>query len=124
MLSNAAALLGRLTNMTEWLHLKNFAARDGARPITAGHFQQLVENALDQISPLGAGAENNAAAPDASAHLLQKHQLINSLAPQIFNALDRDGNGVLEGDETQKLNDALAYLRRELLSASRKADTE
>jgi hypothetical protein len=104
------------------LDLRKLAQENNGRQIGAGEFRTMVEQLLEKQALSGgakaeaaAAGEKSAGSVDAGEYLLAKDQLSNSLAPALFQSLDQDGNGVLEGQELGKLDDVLTHLNRERL---------
>jgi len=91
------SLFGRLGGSGESTAVQ--AALAKGEPVSRADFDALLSELMGLAE--NAGAERDARGETKSLRALAEHQ--QTLSPMLFDALDRDGNGTLEGEELRGL---------------------
>lgn len=120
MINTVAAVLGRIAHVAQALQLQDLNPLLEDRSLTVEEFAGLVDELVDRIvgdPQIDETAEGGTSqATDADQYLREKAQIADTLQNVVFTSLDKDGNGRLEGEEFDKLEDFLTYFNRRALS--------
>ncbi len=101
-----SSIMHGLSSLTSMFRTNNSAELLGDQEVSLDEFQDLLAQIMTNIT--GEDAENN---PEAD-------KMAESLSPTLFSMIDKDANGLIEGDEAESLQAFLQFFNPDLIQAA------